>query len=89
MTYDEYIRNPLNTGDTNRLLPTYFSLIDDETVFTPKEVAEIVGTHEETIRRWCRQGKMKHVGLKHYKIRGIEIKRAIFPIFAERFNIEK
>ncbi|WHY65376.1 helix-turn-helix domain-containing protein [Neobacillus sp. SuZ13] len=87
MTYDDYKNDPLNTGDSSRILPTYFPKIDNQAVYSPKEIADIIGVHEETIRRWCRKGELRHEGLKHYKIRGIEIKRKIFSIYKKRFKM--
>lgn len=32
--------------------------IDDEAILSPDEIAKILGMHPESIRRWCRIGKM-------------------------------
>ncbi|NRD80144.1 helix-turn-helix domain-containing protein [Bacillus sp. BRMEA1] len=32
--------------------------VADDAVLTPEEISEIVGFHSETVRRWCRSGKL-------------------------------
>jgi excisionase family DNA binding protein len=32
--------------------------VHDEAVLTPEEIANRIGFHIETVRRWCRDGKL-------------------------------
>ncbi|USK30836.1 helix-turn-helix domain-containing protein [Bacillus sp. CMF21] len=58
------------------LLHPLFNSIDDEGVFTPEEVAELIGRHPESVRKWCRDGKLDsyRFGGK-YSILGSDLKR--------------
>jgi predicted urease superfamily metal-dependent hydrolase len=54
-------------------------LIQDSDVFTPKQIAELVNKDVETVRRWCRSGKLATIGgLGHYKVSGRELKRFLY-----------
>lgn len=35
--------------------------MSDRIVYTPAEVAELLGVHETTVRRWIRAGSIPHV----------------------------
>lgn len=57
--------------------------IDDDIVLTPKNISNLIGVHEETVRRWCRSGRLKYISpFGRYKIRGKE-----FKIFALQWYI--
>ncbi|NLP50236.1 helix-turn-helix domain-containing protein [Bacillus sp. RO1] len=32
--------------------------VDDDMILKPEEVSEMLGVHVETVRRWCRTGKL-------------------------------
>jgi excisionase family DNA binding protein len=32
--------------------------VDDEAVLSPEEISEMIGMHVESVRRWCRSGKI-------------------------------
>lgn len=32
--------------------------VDDDAVLTPEEISEMLGFHIESVRRWCRSGKL-------------------------------
>ena len=49
--------------------------IDDDIILTTKNISNLIGVHEETIRRWCRKGYLKPISpFGRYKIRGLEFK---------------
>lgn len=48
------------------------------TVLTVKDIAEIVGCHELTVRRWIQSGELRATRIKGYKINPID-----FAIFLE------
>lgn len=59
--------------------------IDDEAVLTPKNISNLIGVHEETVRRWCRNGNLKCLSpFGRYKIRGAD-----FKVFALQWYVEK
>ncbi|WP_066061372.1 helix-turn-helix domain-containing protein [Neobacillus soli] len=35
-----------------------FKAIPDESVLTPEDIAELLNRSKETVRRWCRKGKL-------------------------------
>jgi excisionase family DNA binding protein len=51
----------LSGDDKSRLLEKVFEVAIDEgkTVFQLEEVAELLGVHPESVRRWIRAGKLK------------------------------
>jgi len=48
------------------------------TVLTVKDIAEIVGCHELTVRRWIQSGELRATRIKGYKINPID-----FAMFLE------
>lgn len=32
--------------------------VEDEAILHPEDIAEVVNMHVESVRRWCRQGKL-------------------------------
>jgi len=32
--------------------------VDDEAILSPEEISQLIGMNVETVRRWCRQGKL-------------------------------
>lgn len=85
MTYDQFIEKNKDLGILDMgFLPSYFELIDDETKLTPKDISEITGVHLETVRRWCRDGRIPTQGVSHYKILGIDVKRFLFQKVKKR-----
>lgn len=49
-----------------------------ETILTVKDIAEIVGVHELTVRRWIQSGELRATRIKGYKINPID-----FALFLE------
>jgi Helix-turn-helix domain len=84
MKYDLAIKVLTNLGMTD-VLPDYFKLIDDYTIYPVSEMAEIINMHPESVRRWCRNGQIKAEGVSHYKIQGIEMKRFLYQKINKRF----
>ncbi|NOK64108.1 MAG: hypothetical protein GFH27_549413n20 [Chloroflexi bacterium AL-W] len=37
--------------------------MNEQDILTPKEAGAIIGVHEDTIRRWCDTGAIKHTKL--------------------------
>lgn len=59
--------------------------IDNDVILSPSNIARLIGVHEETVRRWCRNGKLKCLSpFGRYKIRGAD-----FKAFAKQWYIEK
>ena len=49
--------------------------LPDEAILSPKDIAELLGRSNETIRRWCREGKMEAFGSGgYYMIKGWQFK---------------
>lgn len=86
MLYDEFIKAVSERG-VDSGLPSYFELIDDDAIYPPGELAELVGVSPETIRSYCRQNKIKTMGISHYKIPGIEAKRFLFKKVYKRIPV--
>lgn len=55
-------------------LNSLFVAIPDEILFSPGQVAELLNKSEETIRRWCRQEKLKSYCQGGYIIVGSDLK---------------
>jgi excisionase family DNA binding protein len=69
----------LNSNNYTGKIPTIFEMIDDEMLLTPTEVAEIIQVHQETVRRWCRSGKLRILSpVGHYKISGYDLKEFLY-----------
>ena len=49
-----------------------------ETILTVKDISEILGVHELTVRRWIQSGELKATRIKGYKINPID-----FAMFLE------
>lgn len=59
--------------------------IDDEIILTTKNISNLIGVHEETVRRWCRSGYVKTLSpFGAYKILGRD-----FKIFALQWYMNK
>jgi len=59
--------------------------IDDEAILSPKNIANLIRVHEETVRRWCRNGQLKCLSpFGRYKILGKD-----FKTFAMQWYINK
>jgi len=66
-------------------LPEIIEMIDDDMVLTPKDVSELIGKSSETVRRWCRTGKLKTLGgYGHFRISGKEFKKFMFAKYIAR-----
>ncbi|NRF89869.1 helix-turn-helix domain-containing protein [Paenibacillus frigoriresistens] len=55
----------------------YFSAIPDEALFSPEQVAQILNKSVETVRRWCRQEKLRSYCKGAYVIMGDDLKHFI------------
>ncbi|MGR3765255.1 helix-turn-helix domain-containing protein [Rossellomorea sp. NS-SX7] len=92
MNYDNFIKKANDMGiEPKEALPNFFIQIEDDFPYTVEEIAkQIVHKSEETVRRWCREGKVKIEGKRPYKILGIELKRYLFiefyPEIRKRYN---
>lgn len=87
MNYKQFIQEKerLGIGD---VLPPYFYLIDDEGMYSPGEIAELISVSHETVRRWCRGGKITTYGIGHYKIQGSDFKQFMFEKIRKRLDKE-
>ncbi|WP_047986078.1 helix-turn-helix domain-containing protein [Ornithinibacillus californiensis] len=69
--------NSIEYKETN--LPRIFELLDDDLFLTPKDISELIGVHPETVRRWCRNKKLRIIApAGHYKILGKDLKEFLF-----------
>jgi len=55
-----------------------------DTVLTVKDISEIVGVHELTVRRWIKSGELQATRIKGYKINPLD-----FAIFLESRKTKK
>ncbi|MBN6889620.1 DNA-directed RNA polymerase specialized sigma54-like protein [Cytobacillus horneckiae] len=59
--------------------------IDDDAILSTINIARLIGVHEETVRRWCRNGYLKCLSpFGRYKIRGSD-----FKLFAKQWYSKK
>ena len=59
--------------------------IDDDLLLTPKNIANLIGIHEETVRRWCRKGYLKSISpFGRYKIQGKDFKAFAFQWYCDK-----
>ncbi|MGE7128947.1 helix-turn-helix domain-containing protein [Lysinibacillus xylanilyticus] len=66
-------------------IPRIFEILDDDLYLTPKDISELIGVHPETVRRWCRNKKLRIIAPSgRYKILGKDLKEFLF-----RLNINK
>jgi len=91
MTYDTFIKQAKEIGiEPSEALPEFFEKIEDDFPYTVEEIAQTLHKSKETIRRWCRQGKVKIEGQRPFTVMGIELKRYLFneyyPQIKKRFN---
>jgi excisionase family DNA binding protein len=57
-------------------LNEYFDAIPDTAILSPQQVAQILNRSTETIRRWCREGKLEAYNESgHYAILGNDFKK--------------
>ena len=84
MTYEGYIKEAKKTGSEYEL-PSYYRFIMDDQVLTPEEISSAIGVHTETVRRWCRDGKIRSESFGHYRIKGIELKKFLFEKDKRKF----
>lgn len=59
--------------------------MDDNSILTPSEVAELFAVNAKTVTRWARQGKLKSIKTLggHRRYRVVDIREAI-----EKANVE-
>ncbi|WP_177245805.1 helix-turn-helix domain-containing protein [Paenibacillus sp. BC26] len=72
MAYYNY-RLERELGLSTELNPL-FDAIPNETLFSPSQVAELLNKSNETVRRWCRQEKLKSYCQGGYIIVGNDLK---------------
>lgn len=59
--------------------------IDDDLLLTPSNIANLIGVHEETVRRWCRKGYVKCISpFGRYKIQGADFKAFAFQWYCNK-----
>lgn len=62
-------------GKTPEISLGKIDYLPDEAILSPKDIAELLGRSNETIRRWCRDGKMEAFGSGgYYMIKGWQFK---------------
>jgi excisionase family DNA binding protein len=72
---------------SKELLPRVFEMIDDDLYYTPIDVSELLGVHPETVRRWCRQRKLRVISpIGRYKIFGMDLKQFLFRWYRDQIN---
>lgn len=59
-------------------LHSLFRVIDDDAIFNPQDVAELLMVSLETVRRWCRTGKLTAYSFGgKYIIMGSDLKQLL------------
>lgn len=59
--------------------------VDDEMILTASEIAELLGVSQETVRRWCREFKLRVLSPGgHYRVRGEDLKEFVFERYREQ-----
>jgi len=72
--YDYKLENEL--GKTPEVSLGKIDFLPDEAILSPKDIAELLGRSKETIRRWCREGKLEAFGSGgYYMIKGWQFKK--------------
>lgn len=67
-------------------LPRIFSMVDDDILFSVSDIAELIGVKDETVRNWCRKGKLRVVApIGKYMIYGEDLKEFMFERFKHDF----
>jgi DNA-directed RNA polymerase specialized sigma24 family protein len=67
-------------------LPRLFTLIDDDVLLSPTDIAEMLGNTPETVRSWCRSGKLRVVSpIGRYMVMGDDLKEFMFDRFKNDF----
>lgn len=71
--YDYSLEKEL--GKTPDISLGKIDFLPDEAILSPKDIAELLGRSNETIRRWCREGKLEAFGSGgYYMIKGWQFK---------------
>jgi len=69
--------------------PRIFSIIDDEVLLSTGDIAELLGVSEETVRNWCRSGKLRISSpIGKYMVHGDDLKEFMFERFKKDFFVE-
>lgn len=56
-------------------IPRIFDMVNDDLYLTSADIAEIMAVNEETVRRWCRTGKLRVLSpAGRYKVLGADLK---------------
>jgi hypothetical protein len=67
-------------------LPRIFEMIDDDMILTPGVISEMIDVHVESVRRWCRQGKLTVISpVGCYRITGYDFKEFIYCWWRSEF----
>lgn len=77
MKKDEAAYTPIESSTFN--LPRIFEMIPDDILLTTIDISELLSVHPETVRRWCRTGKIRiYTPGGQYKIQGIDLKEFLY-----------
>lgn len=75
--FDSLLKDTNEIQDIN--LPRIFEILDDDLYLTPKDISELIGVHPETVRRWCRNKKLRIISPSgRYNILGKDLKEFLF-----------
>ncbi len=83
MVNEKYKSENYNTD----LLPRVFEMVDDEILLSPSDIASLIGVHVETVRRWCRNEKLRTISpMGRYMIRGDDLKNFLLRWYNLKFH---
>lgn len=70
-------------------IPDYYFFIDDDALYTPKDIAELFNRHPKVVRDWFtvglkKQGILPSIDPIRHKVTGIEFKKWMYRKDIER-----
>ncbi|MGE8205858.1 helix-turn-helix domain-containing protein [Heyndrickxia sp. NPDC080065] len=75
-----------NVGEFPGQIPRIFEMIDDDMILKTKDISELLVISEETVRRWCRQHKLRIISpVGSYKVLGEDLKDFIYQWYRNDF----
>jgi hypothetical protein len=75
---------PTNQSNPLKNFPVIAEL-DDDIILTTRNISNLISVHEETVRRWCRNGYVKTLSpFGQYKIRGIDFKTFVIQWYIDK-----
>ncbi|OIJ13811.1 hypothetical protein BKP35_08510 [Anaerobacillus arseniciselenatis] len=68
-----------NSGQFPGPIPRIFEMIDDDMILTTQDISELLDVSGETVRRWCRQNKLRIVApIGQFRVLGEDLKEFVY-----------